>query len=294
MLPSLHQTVELDTAHGQRFNWGKFRRIILYTALIAFAAAQLFPLLWLFDYSLLKSGDLFGADFLKWPSHPQWTNYAKAWTDGMIFPYFINSLIVVGTTVLLAVAFSYLIAYACTRMEWKLRSVALGLVMLGMMIPIHATLLPNFQLFNRLGLLDTYWALIIPYAAFALPFNTLIFSGFLKTVPRALEESALMDGCSIWGVMLRIVAPITKPAIITVTVMTFIGNWNEVVMAYIFISSDQLRTLPYSVLKFVGYYTADYATQFACMTLVALPVLVIYMFLNKYITDGATMGAIKG
>ena len=103
-----------------------------------------------------------------------------------------------------------------------------------------------------------------------------------------------MDGCSIWGAMFRIVAPITKPAIITVTVMTFIGNWNEVVMAYIFISSDQLRTLPYSVLKFVGYYTADYAVQFACMALVALPVLVIYMFLNKYITDGATMGAIKG
>jgi len=292
MLP-LHQA-ELEAAGEHRFDWGKFRRVILYITLIAIAFAQLFPLLWLFNYSLLKSGDLFGADFLKWPSPPQWTNYAKAWTDGNIFSYFINSLIVVGATVILAVAFSFMIAYACTRMEWKLSSVVLGLVMLGMMIPIHATLLPNFQLFSRIGILDTYLALIIPYAAFQLPFNTLIFSGFLKTIPRALEESALMDGCSIWGAMLRIVAPITKPAIITVTVMTFISNWNEVVMAYIYISSDQLRTLPYSVIKFVGYYTADYATQFACMALVALPILVVYAFLNKYITEGATMGAIKG
>ncbi|MGE5550474.1 MAG: carbohydrate ABC transporter permease [Bacteroidota bacterium] len=293
MLP-LHQAVEMEAARGHRFNWGKIRRVMLYAVLIAIALAQLFPLLWLLDFSLLKSGDLFGADFLKWPSPPQWVNYAKAWRDGMIPTLLMNSLIVVGFACLVAVSFSFLIAYACTRMEWRLSQVVLGLVMLGMMIPIHATLLPNFQLFSRLGILDTYFALIIPYAAFQIPFNTLIFSGFLKTIPRALEESALMDGCSIWGAMFRIVAPITKPALITVTVMTFIGNWNEVVMSYIFISSDQLRTLPYSVLKFVGYYSADYAVQFACMALVALPILVVYAFLNKYITDGATMGAIKG
>jgi raffinose/stachyose/melibiose transport system permease protein len=293
MLP-LHQAVELEAARGHGFNWAKFRRVILYITLITIAVAQLFPLLWLFDYSLLKSGDLFGASFMKWPSPPQWANYAKAWTGGMIPTLFMNSVIVVVTACIVAVAFSFLIAYACTRMEWKLSPVVLGFVMLGMMIPIHATLLPNFQLFSRLGILDTYFALIIPYAAFSLPFNTLIFSGFLKTIPRALEESALIDGCSIWGTMFRIVAPVTKPAIITVIVMTFISNWNEVVMAYIYISSDQYRTLPYSVLKFVGYYTADYATQFACMALVALPVLVIYAFLSRYITDGATMGAIKG
>lgn len=274
--------------------WRRIGRVLLHAALILIAVGQLFPLVWLFDYSLLKSGELFGTDFLKWPADPQWINYAKAWTDGMILPYFLNSLVIVGTTIILAVSFSFMLAFACTRMQWKLAPMVYGLVMLGMMIPIHATLLPNFQLFNKLRLLDTYWGLILPYVAFAMPFNTLAFTGFLKTIPRALEESALIDGCTIWGAMFRIVAPVTKPAVVTVAVMTFIGNWNEFIMANTYLSSDRCRTLPFSVIKFIGYYTADYATQFACMALVALPILVVYAFLNRYITDGATMGAIKG
>ena len=104
----------------------------------------------------------------------------------------------------------------------------------------------------------------------------------------------MIDGCSIWGTMFRIVAPITKPAYVTVGVMTFINAWNEFIMANTYLASDRCRTLPFSVIKFIGYYTADYATQFACMTLVALPILIVYGFFNKYVTDGATMGAIKG
>ncbi|MGE5552237.1 MAG: carbohydrate ABC transporter permease [Bacteroidota bacterium] len=270
------------------------KRILLFGALLLIAAGQLLPLFWLLDYSLLKSGDLFGAYFLKLPDPPQWTNYAKAWVDGMILPYFLNSVIIVGSTVVLSVLSAFMLAFACTRMQWRLSSTIYGLVMLGMMIPIHATLLPNFQLFSRLQMLDTYWSLIIPYAAFNLPFNALVFTGFLKTIPRALEESAMIDGCGIWGTMFRIVAPITKPAFVTVGVMTFISGWNEFIMANTYLASDRYRTLPFSVIKFIGYYTADYATQFACMALVALPILIVYGFLNKYITDGATMGAIKG
>jgi raffinose/stachyose/melibiose transport system permease protein len=179
-------------------------------------------------------------------------------------------------------------------MDWKLRGPVYGFVLLAMMIPIHATLLPNFLLFKQFGLLDSYFGVIIPYIAFQLPFNTLVFTGFLTTIHRALEESALIDGCSIWGVMFRIVAPVTKPAIITVAIMTFISYWNEFIMANTFLSTETYKTLPFSVFKFVGEYSSDYAVQFACMVFVALPSILIYLLLNKYITSGVTMGAVKG
>jgi raffinose/stachyose/melibiose transport system permease protein len=270
------------------------QRTLLYIVLIALAIGQLFPLVWLFDYSLVKSGDLFGSEFMKIPNPPIWDNFVRAWVDGKIFHYFINSCIVVGVSVFLSVIVSLLLAYACTRMEWKLKGLVFGFALIGMMIPIHATLLPNFLLFNFFHLLNTYFALIIPYVAFTIPFNTLMLSGFLKTIHRSLEESAMIDGCNIWGVIFKIIAPVTKPALITVAIITFMNNWNEFIMANTYLSSDDVRTLPFSVINFVGYYRSDYAVQFACMTIVAIPSLLIYFILNKYITEGVTMGAIKG
>lgn len=270
------------------------KKILLYLFLSLIAAGQLFPLIWLVNYSLVKNSELFGTDFLKWPNPFQWSNYYNAWVDGKILLYFINSSIIVGSSVILSVLLSFMLSYACIRMKWKLSATVYGFALMGMMIPIHATLLPNFMLFNATGIADTYFGVIIPYVAFTLPFNTLVFSGFLKTVPRALEESALIDGCSIWGAMFKIIAPVTKPAVITVAIMTFINNWNEFIMALTYLRSDHLRTIPFSVYKFTGEYSSDYAVQFACMTLAALPSLLIYFFLNKYITAGVTVGAIKG
>lgn len=272
----------------------KIKKFFFYSFLIVLAIGQLFPLIWLFDYSLVKSGDLFGAEFMKIPNPPLWNNLVRAWVDGQIYHYFINSVIIVGASVLISVIVSFLLAYACTRMEWKLRGLLFGFVLIGMMIPIHATLLPNFLLFNFFHLLDTHIGLIIPYVAFTIPFNTIVLSGFLKTIHRALEESAMIDGCNIWGVLFKIIAPVTKPALITVAIMTFMTNWNEFIMANTYLSSDEVRTLPFSIIKFVGYYRSDYALQFACMSIVAIPSLLIYFGLNKYVTEGVTMGAIKG
>ena len=281
----------LENDRESRFT---IKRLLLYLVLISLAIGQLFPLIWLFDYSLVKSGDLFGAEFMKIPNPPIWNNFVRAWVDGKILHYFFNSCIIVGISVFLSMVVSLLLAYACTRMEWKLKGVVFGFTLIGMMIPIHATLLPNFLLFNFFHLLDTHVGFIIPYVAFTLPFNTLMLSGFLKTIHRSLEESAMIDGCSIWGIIFRIIAPITKPALITVAIITFMTNWNEFIMANTYLSSDQVRTLPFSVINFVGYYRSDYALQFACMAIVAIPSLLIYFILNKYITEGVTMGAVKG
>jgi len=269
-------------------------RILLYGALILIALLQLFPLVWVGCYSLLKSGDLFGSEFLKFPVHPQWHNYVRAWVDGKVPTYFFNSLVVVTVSTAFSTALSFCMAYAITRMQWKFKALALAGVTMGMVVPIHTTLLPNFIWFSYFHLIDTRLGLIIPYVAFTLSFNTLIYMGQFKTLPKSIEEAALMDGASWPRILWSIVAPLAMPATMTVGVMTFLNNWNEFIMANTYIATDDLRTLPFSIIRFQGQYSSDYAIQFACMVLVAVPALLLYFIFSKRIMEGATAGAIKG
>lgn len=266
--------------------------LFAFLALVAFL--QVFPLLWVFDYSIQKSGDLFGPRLLSLPAIPQWHNYVRAWTDGRIPRYLFNSAIIVVSSTAASTMIAFCMAYALTRLTWRLRALAFGVVTMGMVVPIHTTLLPNFIWFGYFGLINTRLGVIIPYVAFTLSFNTLVYTGQLKSIPNSMEESAFIDGASWLRMLWSVVAPMAKPATITVAVMTFLNNWNEFIMANTYLSSDDLRTLPFSIFKFQGQYSSDYAVQFACMVLVALPPLVLYFFSSKWIMAGATAGAIKG
>lgn len=267
---------------------------LLYTALFLFAAAQLFPLLWVGSYSLQKSGDLFGPELFKLPLHPQWQNYVRAIRDGRVLRYGLNSLIVVSTSTVASTFLSFCLGYAITRMKSRLRSVALAAVTMGMVIPIHTTLLPNYIWFGYFGLIDTHLALIIPYVAFTLSYNTLIYMGQFKLLPTSIEEAALIDGASWPRILWSVVAPLSIPATMAVGVMTFLFSWNEIIMAYTYLATDDKRTLPFSVIRFQGQYSSDYAVQFAVLVLVALPALLLYFIFSRRIMEGATAGAIKG
>lgn len=272
----------------------KNKKNIITVVLTIFAVGALFPLVWLVDFSFAKSGDLFGSNILILPNPPQWHNYAEAWVNGQIPLYFLNSVIVNAVTLLLTTLFAVTMAYAFTRMKWKFSKAFYAFVMLCIMIPIHATLLPNYIIFNALQLNNTYFGLIIPYVAFALPQATFIMTGFMFGIPLSIEESAVLDGCSIWQLMFKIIFPMVRPAMVTIIIMTFISSWNEFIMAATFVSGNALRTLPYAVYNFAGQYSSDYAIQFAVMVLVALPSLIIYAFLSDKITAGVTEGALKG
>lgn len=171
---------------------------------------------------------------------------------------------------------------------------SLNIILLGMMIPLHATLLPNFITFRVIGLLNTYQGLIIPYVAFSMPISIFVMTGFLESVPKSLEESAIIDGCGLYSIIFRIVMPLTKPAVITVAILTFLSSWNEFIMAVTYLSDDKYRTLPFAVMNFAGQYASDYAIQFAVMALTALPAIVVYVLFNEQITKGVTAGAVKG
>ncbi|WP_083931480.1 carbohydrate ABC transporter permease [Caldicellulosiruptor sp. F32] len=275
-------------------SFNKKSRTVLIALLGLFSIGQLFPLVWLIDFSFCKSGDVYGANILKVPNPPQFINYYLAWRDGKIPQYFINSVIVNVVSVLLVVLFSLMMGYAFVRMEWKWSNKVLTYVLLGLMIPIHATLLPNFVIFRQLKMLDSYFALIIPYVAFSLPQAVFLMTGFIGSIPRALEESAIIDGCSIFRILFQIILPLSKPALVTITVTTFLNTWNEFIMAATYLTSDRFRTLPFSVYNFAGQYASNYAVQFAVMTIVALPSLIVYIALNEQVTKGVTLGAVKG
>ena len=243
--------------------------------------------------SIQKSGDLFGPELVAFPGDPQWDNYARAWTDGRILRYGLNSVIVVSAATAASTALSFCMGYALARLRWRLKAFVLGAIMLGMVIPIHTTLLPNFIWFGWFGLIDTRLGLVIPYVAFTLSFNTLIYMSQLQSLPASLEEAALVDGASWPRILWSVVLPLARPATITVSVMTFLTCWNEFIMANTYLASDDLRTLPFSIIRFQGQYSADYAAQFACMVIVAIPALVLYLAFSRHIMAGATSGAVK-
>lgn len=264
------------------------------TVMTLVAAIQLFPLIWLLDFSLCKSNELFTNGILVWPDEIQWNNYYLAFRDGNFLHYLRNSLLINTLAVVFVLIISIMAAFACDRMIWKLKNVVRILMVMGMMIPIHATLLPNYVIYDKLGLTDTIWALLIPYIAFSLPQGFFLTSSFMSSIPRELEEAALMDGCGIYRIVGIIIFPLMKSSIVTVSIMTYLNNWNEFMLATTYLSSKTWKTLPFCILEFTGQYSSNYAVQFAVMALSAAPALIIYTILNKHITKGVAMGAVKG
>jgi raffinose/stachyose/melibiose transport system permease protein len=268
--------------------------LLLWIILAAVAVIQIFPLVWLLDFSLASSNEMFTNGLLIIPKVIKWDNYIKAFVDGHFLLYFKNSLLINVLAVLLVLVISVMMAFACTRMHWKLSGLVRNLILLGMMIPIHATLLPNYVIYDKLRLTDTMWALLIPYISFSLPQGLFLTCSFMESIPREIEEAALMDGCGIYRIIVVVITPMLKSSLVTVSIMTFLNNWNEFMMASTYLSSPKWKTLPFSVLEFTGLYSSNYAVQFAVMALTAAPMVIIYVILNKYITKGVAMGAVKG
>lgn len=275
-------------------NGKKIGKVVLWIVLIIVAVIQLFPLIWLVDFSLGSSNEMFTNGLLIIPERIRWDNYVKAFVDGNFLHYLRNSVLINTLAVVLVVIISIMAAFACQRMKWKLKGLVSTLLVMGMMIPIHATLLPNYKIYSTLHLTDTIWALLIPYVAFSLPQGMFLMTGFIQSVPKELEEAAVMDGCGIYRIVFQIITPLLKPSIATVAIMTFLNNCNEFMMASTYLSSPTWKTLPFSVLEFTGEYSSNYAVQFAVMALTAAPAVIVYVILNKHITKGVAMGAVKG
>ena len=275
-------------------NTSKRARILTYVGLIFWMLVNLFPVYWMFTFSLKNNEEIFGSNVVGLPKHWLWSNYTSALGTGKMGVYFLNSVIVATATILITLAVALMATFALTRLIWKQRKKLNKFFMLGLTIPIHASIVPVYVTLSRLHMLNTYWALIIPYSAFSLSMAILVCTGFMNEIPRELDESACIDGCGVWSIFFKIIVPLMKPAVATVGIYTFLQCWNELMFANIFISKTALKTLPVGVQALSGQYTTDWGPIGAALVLATFPTLLVYIFLSKSIQDSFAAGAIKG
>ncbi|MFC5469085.1 carbohydrate ABC transporter permease [Cohnella suwonensis] len=268
--------------------------IILQVALIAFAIVQFYPLVWLGLTSFKSNMEITGSNIIGLPAKWLWSNYDYSIFKMHIGRNFANSLFYTLATVIASTVLSAMVSFAIVRMKWKFSKPVLTYFMLGMMIPVHATLLPVFLLLKQTSLLDSPWALIIPYTVNALPGTIFILVGFFSAIPRELEESSIVDGCNIYQVFYSIMLPLIKPAIVTTAIFTFLSAWNELMFAVTFINDPKLSTITVAINSLQGIYSSPHGAIAAGMVVATLPTIVVYLLMSKHVQKGLLAGAVKG
>lgn len=268
--------------------------IFKYIALYAFAIIQLFPLYWLFTFSFKDNFEIFGGNVIGLPQVWRFSNYTAALTSGNILVYFTNSVIVTACTIIIASFLVCTSSYAIARMKWKLSGFVLIYFLLGMMVPIHATLLPLFMILKSMGMLNSYLAIIIPYVAFAIPMGVLFMTGFLEGVPRELEEAACIDGCSIYKIFGKLILPLMRPGIATISIFIYLSSWNELMFANTFLNSDSLKTLTVGIFSMVNENVTEWGPIGAGLVIATLPTIIIYLVFSEQVQRSLIAGAVKG
>lgn len=271
----------------------RLRRTALYVLLIGCLLAALLP----FAIAVLasfKAPTELSRNVFSLPETWRWENYARAWTEGRFGQYFLSSVVVAGATVLLATVFSILAGYAFGRLRFPLQGLLFGLFLLGIMVPQEAFIVPLYHTMRRLGLYDTYWALILPQVGLSVCFGAFWLRGAFAGIPQELEDAARVDGCNSWGALWRVLLPVVRPALLTLVVLLFVWTWNDFLLALVLVTSEELRTLPLGLAFFQGRYSMDIALVSAGAVMVALPTILIYVLFQRQFIQGVTAGAVQG
>lgn len=264
----------------------------VYMMLIAYLVVIAYPLLWMVMSSFKTTDEIFTHS---WALPKQWLfeNYTAAWNQG-ISSYFLNSVIVTALTCMITVLVSSLGAYGLSRFEFKFKSTILIICLGGLMLSPQVSLIPLYKMIQSIGLYNTYWALILPYTAYRIPFTILLIRSYFLSIPKELEESAYLDGCTSLGIFVRIFLPMSKPILATATVLTAYHTWNEFMFAIIFIDDNSLKTIPAGLMQFRDALQTDWGVLLAGLTISAVPIVVVFLFLQKYFVRGIANGSVKG
>ncbi len=269
-------------------------KVLMYVFLAFWALVNLFPIYFMFTFSLKSNEEIFGANIIGLPKDWLWSNYTRAMGTGNMGLYFVNSLLVTTLAIGISLFAAMMATYAITRISWKLSRLTNAFFMLGLTIPIQASIVPVYVVLSKLHWLNKYSTLIVPYSAFALSMSILICTGFMVEIPYALDEAARIDGCSLTGTFFRIILPLMKPAVSTVGVYSYLQCWNEFMFANVFISDSAHRTLPVGIKALSGAYTTDWGPIGAALVIATFPTLIFYIFLSRRIQESFIAGAVKG
>lgn len=271
----------------------KVSKIVIYIFLSLMVVVYIAPLLWIVMVSLKTNPEVIKEPF-SLPAEWHWENFRLAWEKAKLGVALKNSTIVCGITLIVSLLFGSMAAFAIGRMRWKLSKGAMTYFLTGMMIPVHCVLIPLYVQFSKIGLKNSLISIIVPYITFSLPITIYIMVGFFRSMPGELFEAACIDGCSIYRCFFTIALPLGKTGLFVTGLMTFVGNWNELLLAMVFISDKMKKTLPVTLSAFVGPYKTNYVQMFAAIIIAILPNVIVYCIFSNQIVEGLTVGAVKG
>lgn len=267
---------------------------LTYLALVVTGALALLPFLWLVRSSLMDNAQIFAAPPQWLPRPFAWHNYVESLTGQPFGRYLVNTLTIAALAVPGTLITSALAAFSFSRLQWRGRNLAFGLLLSGLMLPYAVTLIPTFALWQRLGAIDTFWPLTVPAWFGGGAFNIFLLRQFFLTIPRELDEAAYLDGASPLQVLWRVVLPLSVPALVVVGIFSFIAVWNDFLGPLIYLSSEDHFTLTLGLATFKGTYTAQWGYLMAAATAVVAPIVALFFFAQRYFIEGITMTGVKG
>jgi raffinose/stachyose/melibiose transport system permease protein len=267
-------------------------QILSYAVLAAFAVVALYPILSIVLLAFQRRSDLVTGFAI--PEHLSFDTFRQAWDLGGFNHGLVNSLIVAGTVALATAVLSTLAGYAFGAMRFRGNNALFYLLLIGLIFPYEATVIPLYYVFRDVGLTDSLWALILPQIGLSVPFGTFWMRAFFRSTPGALVEASRLDGASSFATLWRVLLPQAWPAITTMVVLVFMWTWNEFLLALVMIQSDSLRTAPLGLALFAGANRySDPTLTAAAAVLVALPIVIVYVFLQRSFIRGVFAGSVK-
>lgn len=270
------------------------KRIVTYLFLILATVLLVFPFIWMISTSFKSSAEIF-AEVPKWfPNEPTLNNYRTLFLETGFLQYFKNSVIVAVTTTIVTLFVAIFFSYGLSRFKFRGRNLFLNSLLVSQMFPLVLLIIPIFAIFIKLNLIDSYLSLIIAYCTFAVPFATLMMKSYFDGIPKDMEEAAFIDGCTPVSAIFRVVIPLAAPGIAAVGLFSFILSWQEFIFALTLTNSDSMRTLPVGISLMVGNREVLWGQLMAASTMVTAPVVVVFIYFQKYLISGMTMGGVKG
>jgi multiple sugar transport system permease protein len=266
----------------------------VWTVMLLFLAVVIFPFYWMVNTSLKPTAEVFQSPPAFYPLHWTFAGYVNIWATRLMGRYFLNSTVVSLGSTLLAMMLSALAAYGFSRFRLRWEQPLILLLLLTQMLPGTLLIIPYFQLMAKLHLINSYLSLILAYVSFALPFSTWMLMGFFRSIPLELDEAAMVDGCGRVGAFWRVILPLSLPGLVAVAIFTFLLAWNAYVFALVLTTDPKMFPLPVGIANMLGEYQVVWSEMMAAAVLATLPVFVLYGFLERYLVQGITAGAVKG
>ena len=269
-------------------------RTIFHLALAVFGFLYMYPFLWMLSGSLKTQQEFLGSGRNLWPKQAMWQNYLEAWQTAEFSIYFRNTALITIMTTAIVVVLTSMAGYALARSSFPGKKLIVGSILATMFLPRGYTIVPIFELVKNLNLLNTLWAVVLVNAATGMVFNTFLFIGYFVTLPKELEEAAIIDGANFPTIYWWVALPLAKPMIGTVALFEFIDNWNSFFVPLVFtLSRPDLRTVSVGMYAFVGQHSTDWILMCAAATMSLLPTILLFFLLQRLFVEGLT-GAIRG